>query len=91
MSRTTWPHHGPVTLDCPAECLLTALSRRSWNRVTRSPEDPATVRDVVAMAVAGKLPGVEGLGPKHVGEVKAALACLGFDITGVRPAQAGTA
>jgi hypothetical protein len=30
------PHHGPVTRDCPVECLLTVLSFHSFNPLTRA-------------------------------------------------------
>lgn len=82
MSPTTWPHHGPVGPDCPVECLLTALSRTSFNRVARSPDEPRTVGDIVTLLTEGKLPGIEGLGPKRVGEIEAVLVFLGFNITG---------
>ncbi len=35
--RTRMPHHGPVTRDCPVECLLTVLSRNTLlTELTRS-------------------------------------------------------
>jgi hypothetical protein len=82
MSRTTWPDHGPVTPNCPVECLLSVMSQRSWNRLARSREEPATVREVVAVAAAGKLRPVEGLGREHAGEITTALVYLGFAVTG---------
>ena len=34
------PHHGPVSPDCPVECLLTVLSRMSFNRLARAERAP---------------------------------------------------
>jgi len=34
------PHHGPVTRDCPVECLLAVLSRNSFNPLTRAYDAP---------------------------------------------------
>ena len=38
------PHHGPVTRDCPVECLLTVLSFHSFNPLTRAYARPSTGR-----------------------------------------------
>ena len=34
------PHHGPVTWDCPVECLLTVLSINSFNPLARADGAP---------------------------------------------------
>ena len=50
------PHHGPVTRDCPVECLLTVLSFRSFNPLARAYDapfaEPRTVGDVMDLYTA---------------------------------------
>jgi hypothetical protein len=38
-ARGKVPHHGPVTPECPVECLLTVLSLNSFNPLTRAYAD----------------------------------------------------
>jgi hypothetical protein len=92
---TSYPHHGPVTRDCPVECMLTALSRRAFNRLTRlchhEPFDaPRTVGDVADLSIRRRLAGINGLGPRHVSEIEAVLVLTGIDVTG-HPQPSGTA
>jgi hypothetical protein len=53
------PHHGPVSPDCPVDCLMTVLSRMSFHPLARAydaPFDPPrTVGDVVGL-YRGKTP-----------------------------------
>jgi hypothetical protein len=83
---TGYPHHGPVTRDCPVECLLTVLSRRAFNRLTRlchhEPFDPPRmVGDVADLCTRHQLSEVHGLGPRHISEIEAALVLIGIDLT----------
>ena len=74
------PHHGPVTRDCPVECLLTVLSFHSFNPLTRAydaPFDgPRTVGDVIDLHAGDQLGQIRGVGPHRVSEIEAALARL---------------
>lgn len=87
MTAMEFPHHrhqGPVTRDCPPECLLDMMSRNAWNPLTRgrSPADsPKTVGDVLDLYAHGLLKEIPGLGPRRIGEIKCALVIAGFDIT----------
>jgi hypothetical protein len=82
---TDYPHHGPITPDCPVECLLTILSRKAFNPLTRvynEPFDPPrTVGDVADLHVHRMLPQIRNLGPRHISEIEAALVLAGIDIT----------
>ena len=53
------PHHGPVTPDCPVECLLTVLSMVSFNPLTRAYDapfdEPRTVGDVMDLCTRRQL------------------------------------
>ena len=74
------PHHGPVTRDCPVECLLTVLPLNSFNPLTRaydaSFDGPRTVGDVVDLHAGQQLGEIRGVGPHRVLEIEAALARL---------------
>jgi len=52
--RAKVPHHGPVTSGCPVECLLTVLSVKSFNPLTRACDapfgQPRTVGDVIDLS-----------------------------------------
>jgi len=82
---TGYPHHGPITVDCPVECLLTVLSRKAFNPLTRvynEPFDPPrTVGDVADLHLRRMLPEIRNLGPRHISEIEAALVLAGIDIT----------
>jgi hypothetical protein len=82
------PHHGPVTRDCPVECLLTVLSVHSFNPLTRAYdapfEEPRTVGDVIDLCTGDQLGQIRGVGPRRVSEIEAALARL--DLTSHQPA-----
>jgi hypothetical protein len=82
---TGYPHHGPITRDCPVECLLTVLSRKAFNPLARpynEPFDPPrTVGDVADLCVGRLLPEIRYLGPRHISEIEAALVLSGIDIT----------
>jgi len=83
--RSRVPHHGPVTRDCPVECLLTVLSRNSFNPLTRAYDapfaEPRTVGDVVDLYTRRQLRKIRGLGPRRTSEIEAALVLAGLDLT----------
>jgi hypothetical protein len=87
------PHHGPVTRDCPVECLLTVLSFHSFNPLTRAYDapfdEPRTVGDVIDLCSGDQLGQIRGVGPHRVSEIEAALARL--DLTSHRHQPAGQA
>ncbi len=78
------PHHGPVTRDCPVECLLTVLSMNSFNALTRADgapfADPRTVGDVVDLYTRRRLRKIRGLGPRRISEIEAALVLAGLNL-----------
>jgi hypothetical protein len=80
------PHHGPVTPDCPVECLLTVLSLNSFNPLTRAYDapfaEPRTVGDVVDLYTRHQLRKIRGLGPRRVSEIEAALVLAGLNLAG---------
>ena len=84
--RNRMPHHGPVTRDCPVECLLTVLSRNSFNPLTRAYDapfaEPRTVGDVIDLYTCRQLRKIRGLGPRRVSEIEAALVMAGLNLAG---------
>jgi hypothetical protein len=86
------PRHGLVTPDCPVECLLTVLSLKSFNPLTRACDapfaEPRTVGDVMDLYARRQLRKIRGLGPRRVSEIEAALVLAGLDLAGQRPAGA---
>jgi hypothetical protein len=78
------PHHGPVTPDCPVECLLTVLSMNSFNPLTRADgapfAEPRTVGDVVDLCTRRQLRKIRGIGPRRVSEIEAALVLAGLNL-----------
>jgi len=80
------PHHGPVTPDCPVECLLTVLSLTSFNPLARACDapfgEPRTVGDVVDLYARRQLREIRGLGPRRVSEIEAALVLAGLNLAG---------
>ncbi len=54
---STVPHHGPVTPDCPLECLQTVLARRAFSLLAYAHdapfEPPRTVSDVLGLYARG--------------------------------------
>jgi hypothetical protein len=85
MPSVVVPRHGPVSPDCPVECLRTVLSVGSFNPLVRAcgaPFDPpGTVGDVLGLYAGGRLREIRGLGRRRVSEIEAALVLAGFDIT----------
>jgi hypothetical protein len=79
-------HHGPVTPDCPVECLLTVLSLNSFNPLTRAYDapfaEPRTVGDVMDLYTRRQLRKIRGLGPRRVSEIEAALVLAGLNLAG---------
>ena len=90
-ARAAFPHHGPVSADCPVECLLAVLSVASFNPLARAydaPFDPPrTVGDVVDLYARRRLRQIRGLGPCKISEIEAALVFAGLDITGHQQAH----
>jgi hypothetical protein len=86
------PHHGPVTPQCPVECLLTVLSLNSFNPLTRAYDapfdEPRTVGDVMDLCTRHQLGKIRGIGPRRVSEIEAALVLAGLNLAGhQRPAS----
>jgi hypothetical protein len=84
--RSRVPHHGPVTPDCPVECLLTVLSMNSFNPLARADgapfAEPRTVGDVVDLYTRRQLGKIRGLGPRRLSEIEAALVLAGLNLAG---------
>ena len=80
------PHHGQVSPDCPVECLLTVLSRMSFNRLSRAEGasfgPPRTVGDVMDLYIGGQLRLIGGLGRRRFSEIEVALVFAGLDLGG---------
>ena len=76
------PHHGPVTPECPVECLLTVLSLNSFNPLTRAYDAPRTVGDVMDLCTRRQLRKIRGVGPRRVSEIEAALVLAGLNLAG---------
>jgi hypothetical protein len=79
-----YPHHERINLDCPVECLLTVLSLKAYNPLTRAcglDEPPRTVGDVVDLHTRHQLREISGLGPRRILEIEAALVLAELDIT----------
>jgi hypothetical protein len=78
------PHHGPVTPECPVECLLTVLSLNSFNPLTRAYDapfdEPRTVADVMDLCTRRELRKIRGVGPRRVSEIEAALVLAGLNL-----------
>jgi hypothetical protein len=87
------PHHGPVRPDCPVECLLTVLSRMSFNRLVRAERapfpPPRTVGDVMELYARGQLRKIGGLGQRRFSEIEAALVLAGLNLGRCRQPPAG--
>jgi hypothetical protein len=87
------PHHGPVSPDCPVECLLTVLSRMSFNRLARAERvpfpPPCTVGDVMDLYARGQLGKIGGLGRRRFSEIEAALVLAGLNLGRCRQPSAG--
>jgi len=79
------PHHGPVSPDCPVECLLTVLSLTSFNPLAGADDAPSgpprTVGEVIDLYNRRQLRHIRGLGPRRLSEIEAALAFAGLDLT----------
>lgn len=78
------PHHGPVSPGCPVECLLTVLSRMSFNPLTRAERapfpPPRTVGDVMDLYARGQLRKIGGIGRRRLSEIEAALVLAGLNL-----------
>jgi hypothetical protein len=88
------PHHGPVTPDCPVECLLTVLSLKTFNPLTRAydapSDEPRTVGDVMELYTRRQLRKIRGIGSRRVSEIEAALVLAGLNLAGHQQRPAGT-
>jgi hypothetical protein len=87
------PHHGPVSPDCPVECLLTVLSRMSFNRLTCAEHapfpPPRTVGDVMDLYTRDQLRKIGGLGRRRFSEIEAALVLAGLNLGRCQQPPAG--
>jgi hypothetical protein len=87
------PHHEPVSPDCPVECLLTVLSRMSFNRLARAERapfpPPCTVGDVMDLYARGQLREIGGLGRRRSSEIGAALVLAGLNLGQCQQPPAG--
>ena len=87
------PHHGPVSPDCPVECLLTVLSRMSLNRLARAESapfpPPHTVGDVMDLYARGQLREIGGLGRRRFSEIESALVLAGLNLGQCQQPPAG--
>ena len=83
-ARGKVPHHGPVTPECPVECLLTVLSLNGFNPLTRAYDapfdEPRTVADVMDLCARRELRKIRGVGPRRVSEIEAALVLAGLNL-----------
>jgi hypothetical protein len=83
-TRSRVPHHGPVTPDCPVECLLTVLSPTSFNPLARAYDapfdEPRTVGDVIDLYTRRQLRKIRGIGPRRISEIEAALVLAGLNL-----------
>jgi hypothetical protein len=78
------PHPGPISYDCPIECLLEVLSRHAFNPLARAYnapfEPPSTVGEVVDLYNRRQLRKIHNLGGRHASEIEAALILAGINI-----------
>jgi hypothetical protein len=92
--RSRVPHHGPVTPDCPVECLLSVLSLKTFNPLTRAydapSDEPRTVGDVMELYTRRQLRKIRGIGSRRVSEIEAALVLAGLNLAGHQQRPAGT-
>ena len=86
------PHHGPITPDCPVECLQWVLSMRSFNPLARAYDSPfsppRTVGDVMHLYSRRELGKIRGLGSRCISEIEAALVLAGLDLSAQSPRAA---
>lgn len=77
-------HVGPISPDCPIDCLHTVLSAVAFNQLARcygSPfNPPQTVGDVLELYRQGQLASIAGLGTRRIGEIEASLIFAGLAI-----------
>src|ERR1700733_8741395 len=71
------PHSGPVSQDCPVECLRAVLPRETYLALARCrhalPWPPLTVGDVIRLRAGLGLAVVGGLGPSRIADIEAGL------------------
>jgi excisionase family DNA binding protein len=69
-----------ITRDCPVGCLAAILSARAFNPLARAqPAGPgATVGDVADLHLHDRLGGINGLGPRRIGEIEVSLVFAGL-------------
>jgi len=88
------PHHGPVTPECPVECLLAVLSLNSFNPLARAYDapfaEPRTVGDVVDLYTRRQLRKIRGIGPRRASEIEVALVLAGLNLAGRQQRPGGT-
>jgi AraC-like DNA-binding protein len=79
-----FPHPGPVTRDCPLQCLLELLDLKAGNPLMRGRGirvgPPETVGDVLDLYASRRLRDITGLGPRRIAQIAVALEAAGFDL-----------
>lgn len=75
------PHHGPISAQCPVQCLLTVLSMSSLLPLARA-WPPLTVGGVLELQAAGRLAEVDRIGRRRLGEIETALVFAGLPLGG---------
>lgn len=74
------PHHGPISPDCPVECLHTVLSLHALKRLVYVHDGLSTVAAVVKLCMSGELGDIPGIGARRISEIKTALVFAGLNI-----------
>lgn len=69
---------GPVTPDCPLDCLAALVSPRVYHRIREAQPGPHTVADVITLYHGQRLSSVRNLGPVGIAEITAALTTAGL-------------
>ena len=87
--HVTTGHAGPITPECPIDCLGTVVSRAAFNQLARGDEapfdPPRTVGEVVELCQQFRLGAIGGLGPRRIGEIEASLIYAGLIIGQLPP------
>lgn len=77
-------HAGPISAECPIDCLQTVLSATVFGYLARcydAPFDPPqTVGETVELYQQGRLSAIGGLGRRRIGEIEASLVYAGLVI-----------
>jgi hypothetical protein len=78
-------HVGPISPDCPIDCLGMVLSAAAFNQLAScygAPfNPPQTVGDVLELYRQGHLAAIAGLGTRRIGEIETSLIFAGLVIS----------